>query len=261
MSFSQVVKHPWHHSAGSAGRCSDYRPARSVLLANCEGIGINQSPCLKRLLVACGFNVICSCLTSQVQRSWEPALVVYPILHGLLHRYPNILQIVPNLRTLAQVDIFPIIPAIVVAPVHYLGEAVHIVNFFRRETVRLFSFRERATAYAVDGPVIEHMSLPIESLEFHAVRVIWQEYASLPDYFHWSRWFQHLFNGNVGHVALTGRRQAAIEGHLELRCIPVPFEKIFRRPLRPHGMAARRPLANPKKFLERFHATTVIFLP
>ncbi len=187
--------------------------------------------------------------------------MVYPILHGLLHRNPNLLQIVPNLRTLAQVDIFPIIPAIVVAPVHYLGEAVHIVNFFRRETVRLFSFRERATAYAVDGPVIERVSLPVESFEFHAVRVIWQEYASLPDYFHWSRWFQHLFNGNVGHVALTGRRQAAIKGHLELRCIPVPFEKIFRRPLRPHGMAARRPLANPKKFLERFHATTVIFLP
>ncbi len=244
-----MVEHRREHSARSASGRSDDCASRGVLLAHGQGVGVNQSARLQRLLVSHGLHVVCGSLAHQVERSRKPSLVVYTALYGLLHGRPHLTEIVPKLASFAQFHVFPVAAAVAVAPLHYLRHGVHPVHLGRVEhIVTALALRQRTASDTVDSPRVHRAPLLVESLKPHCVGVKGQRGARHPHYFHRSRALEHICYGHVGHVAAPRCRQTAVESHLESPRLLVALKEDSRRALRSHGVATRRPFAYSEQF-------------
>ena len=238
-----MVEDSRHDSARSAGRRRHDDSAGSVLLTDGKGIGIDQSTGLKSLLVAGSLDVIRRSLPRKVERSRKDTLMVYAPFHGRFHGLPDLLQIIPDVRPFAKVNIFPIAASFVLAPFLDLRKAVHLIDIRSQEPVVRPALGQRSAADTVHRPLIRLVAFGVKRLEAHPVGMIRKEHLRLPHNAHRGDAFQHFDDGHVRHVPLSRGGETTVERDLEGGRLRMPSGKVLGRLVRPHRVAARRPLA------------------
>ena len=162
MAFGKVVQDSRHDTARSAGRGGHDDSAGGVLLAHGQGIGIDKASGLEGLLVAGCLNIIGRSFPGEVKRAGKHALMVDPPFHRCLHGLPDLLEIVPDVRPLTEVDIFPITSSFVLTPLLDLGESVHLIDFRGGQTVAGSALGQRSSAHTVGGPLVGLVPFRIE---------------------------------------------------------------------------------------------------
>ena len=182
VSLGQVVKDARHDAAGAAGRGRDDGAAGSVFLGNGQSIGEYESTGTEVGLVAHGLDMIGRCLACQVQRTGQAAVRIQAALDGGLHRLPDFLEVVPDFRTLVHIDILPETPAGGVAPLSDFREGVHVVHIPGNRHLPARALGQSAATHAEHGPFIHNVGFPVDGLEQHAVRVVFEHGFGLPDH-------------------------------------------------------------------------------
>ena len=251
--FGQVVQDARHDAAGAAGRSRDDGAAGSVFLGNGQGIGEYETTGTEVGLVAHGLDMIGRCLACQVQRTGQAPVRIQAAFHRGLHRLPDYLEIVPDFRALVHIDILPQAPAGSVAPLGDLREGVHFVHISGCRHFPARSFGQGAAAHAEHGPFVHDVGFPVDGLEQHAVRVVFEHGFGLPDHPDGRDRLQRVDDGDIGHMTLSCRGQGAIEGNFEAVGVRMLFSKHRGGLERAHGMGRGGAPSNLVEFFERFH--------
>ena len=253
--FGQMDQHARHHATGSTRRGRGHRAAGGILLAHGQGIGEDAATALQRRLVGKRLRIVGRGLAGQVQGARERALVVDATVDGTLHHLPHLAQVVPDVLVLAKRHILPVATTVVLTPAEDVLGGVEVIDLLRAEALVLLALalRQGAAADAIDRPLLGGLVVAVEGDKLHAVGVELQKLRRFPHDLHGGGLAEHLLDGHVGHVALAGGSQAAVERHLEAVGVGMALEEDLCRPLRPHGVAARRSFADSEYFFDRFH--------
>ncbi len=196
------------------------------------------------------------CLPAQVKRAGEHALRVQPALDRLLHGLPDPCQVVPDVLSLALLDVLPQRPARPLRPREDVRHRAQVVDAFGRSGALLV--HQRAAADAVDAPPGGGSAVPVERLQEHPVRVKRQDYIRLPDNVHGAR-LEGALDDDVSQVPPARRGEAAIERDPKARGAWAARGEHLRGPLRSHRVTARWSRADAVEFFQRFHRRARVY--
>ena len=176
-----------------------------------------------------------------MQRPGKHALVAEAALYRLLHRMPDGTQVVPYVGILEFLGILPESPAGILAPLYDLPYRVERIYVGAGVDQASLSFGKSTAAHAVDRPLVGGPAFGVLRGELHAVRVVRQGHVAPPEYVHGRAVrSESIPYSDIGKMSLSRRGKAAVERDLESRRPGMTAEEYAGRPVRPHGVAARR---------------------
>ena len=188
-------------------------------------------------------------LALKLQRTRQHTLVVETVADRLLHGFPYLAQIIPDVLILAFLYVFPEGTAVLVAPFLDISHGMKVVDIFCAQfLVALGAIRKGTAANAVHRPLVDDVAIQVLAHKLHSVRMERQEGLRLPIDVH-DMLLQHLLDGNIGHVALAGSSEGTIECHLVRGSITTSLQEELGCTLRSHGMTARRTFSYSVQFL------------
>ena len=203
--------------------------------------------------VALGLDVVRGGFAAHTDAAGQDALVVQAPFDALAHDLPDLPEVVPDARAFAFLDVLPIGAALAFAAGQDVGDGGQGVDVGRRFGARM-AVGEGSAADAVDGAAeCDGLSVGLEGLEAHAVRVEGEYDVRAPDDLGRREGLKHLEDGLVGQVTASGGSQAAVEGDTEGMGAGRVRGEGSGGPLGAHRMAAGGPVTNLVKFSERFH--------
>ena len=254
----QVIEHSRQYSARTAGRSCHDHSARSILLAHGKGIREHQATATQVGLIARSLDEVSRSLASKVKRTRQHAFVVESSLHGSLHHFPHLMQVIPYLWSFTFLDIFPVAAASLFAPEQNVGHRIHVIDIRCLDSVRAFFSQSTATNTKY-RPFVRTIAVGINGAIFHAIRMERQESLWFPDDLHIGCLCpQHVEYGYIGHVTFARCSQAAIQCDFKSRSFRVFVQVYFSGLARTHGVAARRTHAYSVQFFYRFHIIIVL---
>ena len=160
----QVVEHGGQHAAGAAGGGGDDAAAAGVLLAGGQGVGDDEGAALQRGLEAAGTDKVLVSLGAQVQAAGDDAVILEPLLDGLLHLLPHLLEVHPQRSVLALLHILPEAQSLTVDMLHDVPHSVVRVDLtFGRDAQGHLALlgSQVAAADAVDQPLVDDTAVGI----------------------------------------------------------------------------------------------------
>ena len=239
-----VIEHGRKHAAGTTGRCRNDGSARSILFAHRQGIGVNQAAALQGSPIALCLDMIGGSLALKLQRTRQHTLVVETVADRLLHGFPYLAQIIPNVLILAFLYVFPEGTAVLVAPFLDISHGMKVVDIFCAQfLVALGAIRKGTAADAVHRPLVDDVAIQVLAHKLHSVRMERQEDLRLPDDMN-NMLLEHFLDSHIGHVTLAGSSQGTIQCNFVGRSISTTLQEELSCALRSHRMTARWSLAN-----------------
>lgn len=100
-------------------------------------------------------------------------------MDGLLHDVPNLSQIVPDLRALVVLDIFPIGRILLMQSVHNIYDTAIGIDGRRALLIEVF-IGERPTTDAEDRIGVKELARIIKAFELHPIRVEGEDDIGFP---------------------------------------------------------------------------------
>ncbi|KAF5049961.1 hypothetical protein DSECCO2_434370 [anaerobic digester metagenome] len=107
--------------------------------------------------------------------------------------------------------------------------------------------RYLTSAGTVYCQLIDYFSTCIQRLENHPVGMFGQCLIGMPDKLNFG-WIKNSCNGNIRQVTFAGQSKTSVQMHPVFVGSWRGFQKLFRSTRRPHGVAARRPVADSVDF-------------
>ena len=257
-----VVEHGGHDSAGAAGGRGDHGlGGGGVVLADGEGVGEEQLCPLGMdgeggAYLAVGgralrLDVGLPGLPGEVEAAGDDAAHLEALLDALLHGVPALGEVVADVLVLGLVDVVGERLAVLGGPLAdgvHRGEVVHLVEgllVLARELGDLGGDLDGAAADRVVRLAVQ-LGVPGVGVQRHAVDVEEQHLVGAPVELH-GQGVQALDDGHVGHVALAGGREAAVQrADHAIRALAVVLAEVLGRVVGAHGVGARRAEADPR---------------
>ena len=201
-----------------------------------------------------------------MQPTGNDAVVLEPLLDGLLHLLPHLLKVEPQApvvvsalptttQAFALLHILPEAQALLVDILHYLRHRlVRIHLALRRYAHRHLALlrRQVAAAHTVHQPLVHSPPLAIQCLEEHPVGVERLHHVGTPHNLHLLR-RQPAADGQIRMVPLARGGKRAIQRHA-VACCPLGARgEQLRRTVRPHRVTAAGTIACFIYLLDGFH--------
>ena len=211
----EMIEHGGEDAAAAAGGGGDNLAAGGILLADGEGVGVDQAAALERLGIAGGVDIVADGLTAHAEAAGENAFGLDAALDGGFHHLPHAVEVVPDLGAFALVDILPVALAGGGAPLEDVFDRVHGVDLLLGDAAVFAVEDDVSAADAVPGVLEQQALVGVEGAEGHAVGMEGQECVRLPDDTGGGDGLEDVEDGAVGEVAAAGCGERAVEHHFE----------------------------------------------
>ena len=233
----KMIKYSRNYAAGATGRCGDNLSSRCILFTHGKSICIQQPPALKAIIVTGSMNIITHSLTTDSKTAGKHPFGLNASQHSLLHHSPHLIKIVPHIRILALIDIFPITLARLLTPPQNILDGVHIIDVSLGLTCLPF-LKYVTSAYTVERLFDIRLTVKVKCLELHSVRMKRQKYIRLPYYLTWRILGQFVKDSLIGHMPLACSSQRSVKSHTARTGIRRHIHEFLSSLQWSHGMAA-----------------------
>ena len=173
------------------------------------------------------------------------------------HHMPHLAKIVPYLRPLALLHIFPIVMSGLFAPCLYIGNTRHLIHMVMHSRLPFLGYI--TAAYGIHHPFIYNLTHVVKRFKLHRIGVEWKKNVGLPHNLSGRHRSEHIKYRLVGQVTFSGCSKRTIKCYTITCCATGASQKSLSRTLRSHRMTTRRTNTYLINLSYRFHIFHLLF--